>query len=209
MQCLLVNNLINNDYKVLEFGKEYNEINKFYCSLVFKPKSNNYIDSSECQKNRSKINFSFLSLIYIQLLFNIIKSIIFKSSNNNDRIINEEIERNSNRNRIFHGLIGLNRLLNLLRELINMDININLASSQASTQRSEGINDNEDSFEAEKTKNIIIDNKNNYEINVDINNFNKESQNDSINLNQINVGINNLNSNEKIMNEQNNSNNNV
>ena len=209
MQCLLVNNLINNDYKVLEFGKEYNGINKFYCSLVFKPKSNNYIDSSECQKNRSKINFSFLSLIYIQLLFNIIKSIIFKSSNNNDRIINEEIERNSNRNRIFHGLIGLNRLLNLLRELINMDININLASSQASTQRSEEVNDNEDSFEAEKTKNIIIDNKNNYEINIDINNFYKESQNDSINLNQINIGINNLNSNENIMNEQNNSNNNV
>ena len=70
------------------------------------------------------------------ILFNIIKSIIFKSSNNNnDRIIHDELERNSNRNRIFHGLIGLNRLLNLLRELINMDININLASSQASTQR--------------------------------------------------------------------------
>ena len=82
-----------------------------------------------------------------------------------------------------------------------MDININLASSQASTQRSEGVNDNEDSFEAEKTKNIIIDNKNNYEINIDINNFYKESQNDSINLNQINVGINNLNTNENIMNE--------
>ena len=209
VRCLLANNLIKDNEIIFDFASEYKNINKYYCSLVYKPKLNNYINSKECQKDRSKKNLIFLILIYIQLLFILIKGIIFKSSNNrNDRIIQRDIERNSNMNGIFNGLITLNRLLNLIREVLNMNTNINQSSSQASTERSEGIDDNEDSFESEKTKNIIIDNRNDYEISININNFCKENQNDSINLDQINIGIN-VNSNEIIMKDENNSNKNI
>ena len=107
------------------------------------------------------------------------------------------------------GLISLNRMLNLLREIININIIENMPESQMSTERSEKGDEINDNPEAEKTKNIIIDNRENYEINVNIKNLYKEKeiQNVPINLDQINIDFN---SNEVIIKDQiNSSNNNV
>ena len=109
------------------------------------------------------------------------------------------------------GLISLNRMLNLLREIININIIENMSESHMSTEKSEKANENEfdDNPGEEKTKNIIIDNRENYEINVNIKNLYKEKeiQNVPINLDQINIDFN---SNEVIIKDEiNSSNNNV
>ncbi len=98
-------------------------------------------------------------------------------------------------------------MLNLLREIININIIENMPESQMSTEKSEKGDEINDNPEAEKTKNIIIDNRENYEINVNIKNLYKEKeiQNDPINLDQINLD---LNSNEVIIKDEINSSNN-
>ena len=82
-----------------------------------------------------------------------------------------------------------------------------MSQSQMLTEKSEKDNEIDDNLEAEKTKNIIIDNHENYEINVNINNLyqNKEIQNESINMDQINLE---LNSNEIIIKDEINTSNN-
>ena len=82
-----------------------------------------------------------------------------------------------------------------------------MSQSQMLTEKSEKDNEIDDNLEAEKTKNIIIDNNENYEINVNINNFyqNKEIQNESINIDQIHLD---LNSNEVIIKDEINTSNN-
>ena len=79
--------------------------------------------------------------------------------------------------------------------------------SQMSTEKSEKDNEIDDNLEAEKTKNIIIDNHENYKINVNIHNLyqNKEIQNESINIDQIHLD---LNSNEIIIKDEINTSNN-
>ena len=105
------------------------------------------------------------------------------------------------------GLISLNRMLNLLREIININIIENMPESQMSTEKSEKGDEINDNPEAEKTKNIIIDNHENYEKNVNIHNLyqNKEIQNESINIDQIHLD---LNSNEIIIKDEINTSNN-
>ena len=85
-----------------------------------------------------------------------------------------------------------------------------MSQSQMLTEKSEKDNEIDDNLEAEKTKNIIIDNHDNhenYEINVNIHNLyqNKEIQNESINIDQIHLD---LNSNEIIIKDEINTSNN-
>ena len=82
-----------------------------------------------------------------------------------------------------------------------------MSQSQMLTEKSEKDNEIDDNLEAEKTKNIIIDNHENYEINVNIHNLyqNKEIQNESINIDQIHLD---LNSNEIIIKDEINTSNN-
>jgi hypothetical protein len=194
VRCLPVNNLLNEDI-LTEFVKEYNDTNNYYCSLVFQPKPNNFVDVKECDKNLRKINYSFLFLLYFQIIYIWIMNICLKKGHTRREIqgFGEGYEeRNPYRFNRLQGLISLNRMLNLLRELININIIENMSQSQMSTEKSEKGNEIDDNPEAEKTKNIIIDNHENYEINVNINNLyqNKEIQNESINMDQINLELN-------------------
>ena len=193
IRCLPVKNLLNENI-LSDFLEEYNNTDKYYCSLVYQPKHNTFIDNIECDKNRSKINYIFLSLLYFQIIFILIKNIIFKTHNNSfndERIRERNAPRIPNRFNRIEEIINLNRMLNLLRELLNMNLVENISESQMSTEKSQKQNENEDNWEAEKTKNIIIDNHQDYEIDININNIykEKENQNDSINIDQINADI--------------------
>ena len=82
-------------------------------------------------------------------------------------------------------------MINLIRGLIYINALENMNDSNVSTEKSERPNENENNFEGEITKNIIVDNKGSFEIDVNIKNLYKENQGDknSISLDQINVGI--------------------
>ena len=45
VRCLLANNLIKDNEIIFDFASEYKNINKYYCSLVFKPKLNILINN--------------------------------------------------------------------------------------------------------------------------------------------------------------------
>ena len=77
LRCLEYKNKIDGNYIISEFVKEYNNTNKYYCSLVYRPKVNNYIDSKECMKDRKTINTLATILLFIQIIFiMIVKPII-------------------------------------------------------------------------------------------------------------------------------------
>ena len=211
VRCLTVNNKLSENM-VSEFINEYNDTNNYYCSLVYQPKYNNFVNFKECDKNRSKVNYSFLFLLYFQIIYIWIMNICLKNNHHRREIegLRERYEEgNPYRFNRLQGLISLNRMLNLLREIININIIENMSESHMSTEKSEKANENEidDNPGEEKTKNIIIDNRENYEINVNIKNLYKEKeiQNDPINLDQINLD---LNSNEVIIKDEINSSNN-
>ena len=209
VRCLTVNNKLSENM-VSEFINEYNDTNNYYCSLVYQPKYNNFVNFKECDKNRSKVNYSFLFLLYFQIIYIWIMNICLKNNHHRREIegLRERYEEgNPYRFNRLQGLISLNRMLNLLREIININIIENMPESQMSTEKSEKGDEINDNPEAEKTKNIIIDNRENYEINVNIKNLYKEKeiQNVPINLDQINIDFN---SNEVIIKDEINSSNN-
>ena len=109
-----------------------------------------------------------------------------KIENDNDI----RIDRDNNGEDVIERLFSLNRMLILLRDLLNMNL-ANMHVSNASTERTEKYNNNEEDLEVEKTKNIIFDNHSKYEVEVNINNLYKEKKedNNSISLDQINFNI--------------------
>ena len=84
IRCILVKNLLNDNNIINEFDKEYDDIDKYYCSLIYEPKKNNYINYKECDKNRFNIYALALPLNFIQLVFAFIfLSACRKMENNN------------------------------------------------------------------------------------------------------------------------------
>jgi hypothetical protein len=188
IRCILVKNLLNDNNIINEFDKEYDDIDKYYCSLIYEPKKNNYINYKECDKNRFNIYALALPLNFIQLVFVFIfLSACRKMENNNIRIERDD------RPDIIERLFSLNRMLILLRELLNVNI-ANMNNSNISTEKTEVDNNNEGYFDAEKTKNIIIYNNTSFEVNTNIdrlyNENKKEVDKNSISLDQINLHIN-------------------
>ena len=176
----------NNDV-VFEFSEEYSDIDKYYCSTVFEPKKNNYINYNECHKEKNSIYVSALLFNSFQLIFMLIYCYFCRKLENDNNII---IDRNSGED-VIERLFSLNRMLILLRDLLNMNM-ANMDVSNISTERTEKNNNNEEEdLEIEKTKNIIIDNNSKYEIEVNINSLYKEKKVDdnSISLDQINFNI--------------------
>ena len=185
IRCVPVNNILSDNDIIYEFSHEYYDIDKYYCSVVYEPKKNNYVNYKECHKNKSAIYilaliFNFFQLVFLLIYFYACRKI----GNDNNLNLNRE-----NRQNEIEMLYGLNRMLILLRDLLNMNM-ANMNVSNISTERTEREN-NEENLEVEKTKNIIIDNNTKYEIEVNINNLYKEKQEDknSISLDQINLNI--------------------
>ena len=194
LRCLEYKNKIDGNYIISEFVKEYNNTNKYYCSLVYRPKVNNYIDSKECIKDRKTINTLATILLFIQIIFIMIVEPIINSKRNDPSPIEVNIQLRRENNNRFDGIIrlfNLERMINLIRGLIYINALENMNDSNVSTEKSERPNENENNFEGEITKNIIVDNNGSFEIDINIKNLYKENQGDknSISLDQINVGI--------------------
>ena len=194
LRCLEYKNKIDGNYIISEFVKEYNNTNKYYCSLVYRPKVNNYIDSKECIKDRKTINTLATILLFIQIIFIMIVEPIINSKRNGPSPIEVNIQLRRENNNRFDGIIrlfNLERMINLIRGLIYINALENMNDSNVSTEKSERPNENENNFEGEITKNIIVDNNGSFEIDINIKNLYKENQGDknSISLDQINVGI--------------------
>ena len=187
IKCVIVTNILDNNDVVFEFSEEYSDIDKYYCSTVFEPKKNNYINYNECHKEKNSIYVSALLFNSFQLIFMLIYCYFCRKLENDNNII---IDRNSGED-VIERLFSLNRMLILLRDLLNMNM-ANMDVSNISTERTEKNNNNEEEdLEIEKTKNIIIDNNSKYEIEVNINSLYKEKKVDdnSISLDQINFNI--------------------
>ena len=186
IKCVLVKNILNNNDIVFDFSEEYSDIDKYYCSSVYEPKKNNYINYNECHKDKNTIYILALLFNSFQLIFALIYCYACRKIENDNDI---RMDRD-NREDVIERLFSLNRMLILLRDLVNMNL-ANLDVSNISTERTEKNNNNEEDLEVEKTKNIIIDNNSKYEVEVNINNLYKEKKedNNSISLDQINVNI--------------------
>ena len=137
VRCLSVKKLLNEDI-LTEFSKENNNTNNYYCSLVFQPKPNNFVNVRECDKNLRNINYSFLFLLYFQIIYIWVMNICLKKGHRRREIqrFAERLEEgNPYRFNRLQGLISLNRMLNLLWELININIIENMSQSQMSTEK--------------------------------------------------------------------------
>ena len=133
-------------------------------------------------------------LLFIQIIFIMIVEPIINSKRNGPSPIEVNIQLRRENNNRFDGIIrlfNLERMINLIRGLIYINALENMNDSNVSTEKSERPNENENNFEGEITKNIIVDNNGSFEIDVNIKNLYKENQGDknSISLDQINVGI--------------------
>ena len=158
VRCLSVKKLLNEDI-LTEFSKENNNTNNYYCSLVFQPKPNNFVNVRECDKNLRNINYSFLFLLYFQIIYIWVMNICLKKGHRRREIqrFAERLEEgNPYRFNRLQGLISLNRMLNLLWELININIIENMSQSQMLTEKSEKDNEIDDNLEAIKKQKILL-----------------------------------------------------
>ena len=187
--CIPVNKLIQDNDIIVLFNNEYSKEKKYYCSRTDKPKNNNYVKSKDCVKDKLKRKHEYQRRRSLHRHFG---GPLYQ------RRSMDEIRQ----------IINFGRLLNLIRDMINLNLN-NASSSNCSTEASEKPNPNGNEELEERPKNIIVENKNEYSIEIDINNFSpdkKENDNNSINLDQINID---MNSEEYKIKRQNNSINNI
>ena len=193
IRCLPIKNLLNNNIVISEFAQEYEDKEKYYCNIVYKPVTNKFIGNVECNKNRYALYKLSCSFLLLQLFFITISIVCLKNKeiNNNNNLQREIDDSALFRYGAMLRLFSLNRMLMFLRELMNNN-NVNASDSNVSTQKSERENDNDNNFVEEKTKNIIIDNNIGLEVDVNIKNLYKENkdENNSIQLGQINLSIN-------------------
>ena len=212
--CIPVNKLIQDNDIITLFNNEYLKETKFYCSRTDKPKNNTYVKNKDCNKDKLTLGFTFFLLSLFKMYFIIIYIRYLNRKNQYERrwLFHRHFGRPFHQRRSMEALeirqlINFGRLLNLIRDMININLNI-VSSSNCSTEASENPNPNGNEELEERPKNIIVENKNEYSIEIDINNLSpdkKENDKNSINMDQINLD---MNSEEyKIKNQNNNINN--
>jgi hypothetical protein len=167
-----MNNIIINNTAIYDFVNEYKYEIKYYCSRTIIPNNYSFATYKDCTKFRyncilASFFLIFFRLIYIYLLPGIIKKII-RDSLSNERPL------------LF--------LLNLIRRN-------NISQSNNSTRVTERSiqNGNEEVFVKQNTRNIIVENKNEFSIDekIDNNNINlslsfKNNSEEQTNSNNIN-----------------------
>ena len=212
---------INENNKILKiFNEEYKDIQKYFCSRTNLPNMTKYdfINPKYCN-NKSKyagtiifyifsiiqffiyfcifVNIEEAFKIYIQVITNLNRNNI---RNNTINLINRIIEgeRESNQRLIFFG-----RILNILADLIRRENN---SISRVSTKISEHQEENKNNNEINKTKNIIIENKEEFSIETNIRNLSQEKETkivNPINLDQIELSFVPNSENDRINNNEN------
>ena len=169
------------------FFIEYKNI--YYCSRTNIPKDYTYIKHKDCNNNNK---YKWMIIIYTFSIFQIIYFpsctliIILMELPRASRLHrNNEIRRIS-----FDSIMNFNNINNFIINELNND----------STRGNENINI-EDNFFKQKTRNIIIENKKEFDIETNIKNFSLDKNNkkqNKINLDVLN--INNINSENKVIN---------
>ena len=212
--CIPVNKLIEDNDIISLFNNEYLKEKKYYCSRTDIPKNNTYVKSKDCTKGKLSLAyiFFFVSLFKIYFIIIYIKYLRTKNSYERRRVrhlgLRPFYQRRNMEEIEIRQLINFGRLLNLIRDMININLN-NASSSNCSTEASENPNPNGNEEIEERNKNIIVENKNEYNVEIDINNFSpdkKENDKNSINMDQINLD---MNSEEYTIKSQNNNINNI
>ena len=145
--CIQVKNLIPNNEIINLFHKEYSNSDNYYCSRTDKPEDNNFINHKDCNNKSKKalMFYLFSSLSYFQIIY---------------------LD-------LFIGFIIIRRKLMTVNndyfENINIGIFNNANISRCETKESERSNNNNSIDLEQKTQNIIIENKEVFPIETNIN----------------------------------------
>ena len=185
---LLVNAIINN------FKDVYNKKDKYYCSRTNMPQESDYsfAKAKDCKMVKYKLMLSITFFDFFQYIYPMLFIIMYSKYRRNERI-REYRDRMRNRNdlvpparnyrlrgaiyRIQNDLMNLGRFLNLIRNLVIIN---NISPSNNSTQISENPGEDID-FRPEKTINIIIENKEEFNIDQNIKNISSDKENKMVN----------------------------
>ena len=188
VKCIPVKELIPNNEKIVLFNNCYEKKKKYYCSRTNLPEDYKFAKHKDCTKVKYGLMITFWFLSFTQIIFIRVYLIHIKHVNFDNRRFNIILRNRNIRNdneRInreameIHHLINFTRLLNLIRDLINININANTISN-CSTERSEKPGENVD-YEIEKTKNIIIENNQEFSIDTNIKNLSSIDKKNKIN----------------------------
>jgi len=196
--CTKCNDLIDNAI-INNFKDVYNKKDKYYCSRTNMPQESDYsfAKAKDCKMVKYKLMLSITFFDFFQYIYPMLFIIMYSKYRRNERI-REYRDRMRNRNdlvpparnyrlrgaiyRIQNDLMNLGRFLNLIRNLVIIN---NISPSNNSTQISENPGEDID-FRPEKTINIIIENKEEFNIDQNIKNISSDKENKMVN--QINSG---------------------
>ena len=202
--CIPFKEIIDYNDIVYLFNNEYKNKEKYYCGRTKRPPDNyTFIDPENCN-NKSKyagtvvlyvfslfqyIFFSFIIIYFNGKILKYREEFLNVNNQNNvdNRPINQDIvRRQMNRNR---RLIEFGILIDLFAQMFDRNHNNINNITRCSTNAEQDNNDNND---IQKTRNIIIENKNEYSIDVDIKNYsinkdNKLSASKAITLDKIQI----------------------
>jgi hypothetical protein len=210
--CIPVKEMKENEYNEVKnlFINEYKNLNNYYCSRTNIPKNYSFVNPKNCKKTKYFLNIAlyiififeyifiyiilcFLFQIFISRNFDEMRRRRVRNLSNNDNLRNNlpnNIERNIENERIQNRNVNndANRFRNFFRNLFN---NINNNQLNDDTKGSENPY-MDSSFIQQKTRNIILENKQEYSIETNIKNIisNKDNKKfNAINLDEINFQI--------------------
>lgn len=196
--CIEAKKLIPFYEEIKLFYKEYQKEKKYYCSRTDKPEVYSFVKNTECKK----VKYSFMLVFYLFQMFQIYYAIVYLKYLLYERRVarriyfdnfGPRIQRQRNREYMeIRNLINFGRLLNLIRDLINInDVNSSICSTKATENPAHIPNINLNN-EENNQRNIIVENKQEYEIKKDINNLAPDKingLNNSINIDQIKISF--------------------
>jgi len=165
--CNKFNELIDNSI-IINFREIYSKKDIFYCHRTNMPQENDYsfAKAKDCRKSKYNLMFSLFSMALLQYIYPMLFLRAFlKFRRNNFRDRNDRLGRAIFR--LHDDLANLERFLNIIRNIVNLN---NQNPSNNSTKISENPVEDID-FKAEKTVNIIIENKKEFNIDQNIKNI--------------------------------------
>ena len=213
--CIPFKTLIYGNDIVSLFNNGYQNTKKYYCGRTKMPADNyTFIDPENCNDKPKYVGnvilFIFSMFQYLVLSFFLIglnSKIVqyIKKELENERVALNIILNNNNQNNLNNRptedinlrlnnenrrLIALGALIDFFMELLAR--NPNTISRCSTDIEQNDNNNNNDNFDIQKTRNIIVENKNEYSIDIDIKNFslNKDEKltaSKSIDLEQIQI----------------------
>ena len=205
--CIPIKNIKDNNKIISLFNNEYKKIDKYYCSRTNVPDNYTFVNHKNCKKAKYSLMIVFYILsifrfIFYQVIICIIIIQGLSESNRSNRIRYRNrirIDRFDDRNHIGRNLHPINNIYNqnndnIFRNLFRNIININNMNQSINDTKESENPSRINNFNRQKTRNIILENKQEYSIETNVKNILSNKGNtlsNSINLEQINIIINN------------------